>query len=250
MRTGCSPLHNAELSLHAPATGVLGYVASEELGWQSYIRSWEPAGQVPSCFLEGFGFRLTVFVPNITSTSLSYKRKHGWGSRCWSWLRCCAGTPTGSYGSQWTASAHQEHQGVQYRSVRLLGRCIVWLQPGHVRWHLGHAVLWSSYVLKVNTTTRLTLLINICSETDGYIDNATQKGWLTAILELGAWLGALLSGFIAEAASRKYGILTATAVFILGVVVQITAISGGHNEILAGRFITSVFQQCNVPRLC
>lgn len=63
---------------------------------------------------------------------------------------------------------------------------------------------------------------------------------MTAILELGAWLGAILSGFIAEAASRKYGILTATAVFIIGVVVQITAISGGHNEILAGRFITSV----------
>jgi hypothetical protein len=29
-------------------------------------------------------------------------------------------------------------------------------------------------------------------------------------------------------------------VFVIGVVVQITAISGGHNEILAGRFITLV----------
>jgi hypothetical protein len=27
-------------------------------------------------------------------------------------------------------------------------------------------------------------------------------------------------------------------VFIVGVIVQITAIAGGHNEILAGRFIT------------
>lgn len=78
------------------------------------------------------------------------------------------------------------------------------------------------------------------AQTDGYIYNPTQKGWLTAILELGAWLGAILSGFIAEAASRKYGILTATAVFIIGVVIQITAISGGHNEILAGRFITGI----------
>lgn len=75
-------------------------------------------------------------------------------------------------------------------------------------------------------------------ETDGYIDNPTQKGWLTAILELGAWFGALFSGFVAEVLSRKYGILCATGVFILGVIVQITAISGGHNEILAGRFIT------------
>jgi hypothetical protein len=49
-----------------------------------------------------------------------------------------------------------------------------------------------------------------------------------------------MSGFLAEVASRKYGILTATAVFIIGVVVQITSIVGGHNEILAGRFITYV----------
>ena len=66
----------------------------------------------------------------------------------------------------------------------------------------------------------------------------TRKGWLTSILELGAWFGTLLSGFMAEAASRKYGILIATAVFIIGVVVQATAISAGHNSILAGRFIT------------
>ncbi|KAH3952081.1 hypothetical protein HBH98_062480 [Parastagonospora nodorum] len=77
-------------------------------------------------------------------------------------------------------------------------------------------------------------------QTDGYIDNPTQKGWLTAILELGAWFGALFSGFVAEVLSRKYGILCATGVFIVGVVVQITAIAGGHNEILAGRFITGI----------
>jgi hypothetical protein len=51
----------------------------------------------------------------------------------------------------------------------------------------------------------------------------TRKGWLTSILELGAWLGTLL---------------IATAVFIVGVVVQATAITAGHNAILGGRFIT------------
>lgn len=56
-------------------------------------------------------------------------------------------------------------------------------------------------------------------------EDQSKKGWLTSILELGAWLGTLLSGFMAEAASRKYGILIATAVFILGVVIQITAVS-------------------------
>jgi MFS family permease len=68
----------------------------------------------------------------------------------------------------------------------------------------------------------------------------TKKGWLTSILELGAWLGTLLSGFMAETVSRKYGILIATGVFILGVVIQSTAISAGHNSILGGRFITYV----------
>ena len=53
----------------------------------------------------------------------------------------------------------------------------------------------------------------------------SRKGWLTSILELGAWFGTLLSGFMAETASRKYGILIAAGVFILGVVIQSTAIS-------------------------
>jgi MFS family permease len=73
---------------------------------------------------------------------------------------------------------------------------------------------------------------------DGILENSTQKGWLTAILELGAWVGAILSGFIAEVCSRKYGVLIATSFFVLGVVVQASSIAGGHEAILGGRFIT------------
>ena len=68
----------------------------------------------------------------------------------------------------------------------------------------------------------------------------TKKGWLTAILELGAWLGTLLSGFLAEALSRKYGIIVAVSVFMLGVVIQATSIQAGPDAILAGRFITGM----------
>jgi len=68
----------------------------------------------------------------------------------------------------------------------------------------------------------------------------TKKGWLTAILELGAWIGTLLSGFLAEAISRKYGILVACSVFMLGVVIQASAITAGYQAILAGRFVTYV----------
>ncbi|OBT90762.1 hypothetical protein VE02_00682 [Pseudogymnoascus sp. 03VT05] len=70
--------------------------------------------------------------------------------------------------------------------------------------------------------------------------DASKKGWLTSILELGAWLGTLLSGFIAESLSRKYSIIVATTVFILGVIIQATAVTAGHNSILAGRFITGM----------
>lgn len=71
-----------------------------------------------------------------------------------------------------------------------------------------------------------------------------KKGWLTAILELGAWIGTLLSSFLAEILSRKYGILVACAVFMVGVVIQASAVSipveTAHNAILAGRFITGM----------
>ena len=72
-----------------------------------------------------------------------------------------------------------------------------------------------------------------------YIDNQTKKGWLTAILELGAWIGTLYSGFLAEIMSRKYGILVNVCIFIVGVIIQCTAVTAaGASSILAGRFIT------------
>jgi MFS family permease len=74
-----------------------------------------------------------------------------------------------------------------------------------------------------------------------YVSNSTKKGWLTSILELGAWVGTLYSGFLAEVLSRKYAILVNTAIFILGVIIQCTAMSAaGPKSILAGRFITGM----------
>ncbi|KAF2797086.1 MFS sugar transporter-like protein [Melanomma pulvis-pyrius CBS 109.77] len=72
--------------------------------------------------------------------------------------------------------------------------------------------------------------------------NPSKQGWLVSILELGAWLGCMYSGFLAEILSRKYAILVNVGIFILGVVVQATAIVGdsGPNSILGGRFITGM----------
>jgi predicted MFS family arabinose efflux permease len=58
---------------------------------------------------------------------------------------------------------------------------------------------------------------------DSIPGDQSKKGWLTSILELGAWVGTLLSGFMAESLSRKRGIMIATCVFIVGVVIQTTA---------------------------
>lgn len=74
-----------------------------------------------------------------------------------------------------------------------------------------------------------------------WTSDQTKLGWLTSILELGAWFGTLYSGFLAEIISRKYAILVNTAVFILGVVIQTTAVtSSAHSSILGGRFITGM----------
>jgi MFS family permease len=72
--------------------------------------------------------------------------------------------------------------------------------------------------------------------------NPSKQGWLVSILELGAWLGCLYSGFLAEILSRKYAILVNVSIFILGVIIQATAIAGsnGASNILAGRFITGM----------
>ena len=74
-----------------------------------------------------------------------------------------------------------------------------------------------------------------------WVTDGGKKGWLVAILELGAWLGTLYSGFLAEIISRKYCIILNTGIFIIGVIIQCTSVtSAAHNAILAGRFITGM----------
>jgi len=71
--------------------------------------------------------------------------------------------------------------------------------------------------------------------------NSSKQGWLVSILELGAWLGTMYSGFLAEILSRKYAILVNVGIFIIGVIIQCTAVVGvGHNAILGGRFVTGM----------
>jgi len=70
------------------------------------------------------------------------------------------------------------------------------------------------------------------------VQNTGKKGWLVAILELGAWLGVLMTGYFADKLSRKYTIVLAVVVFCIGVIVQTTA--KGPPSIFGGRFITGL----------
>ncbi|KAL4887719.1 general substrate transporter [Aspergillus karnatakaensis] len=74
------------------------------------------------------------------------------------------------------------------------------------------------------------------------VTNQTRKGWLTSILELGAWFGALYSGPLCERFSRKYTILANVCIFCIGVVIQLTAATGNgsSSNILGGRFVTGM----------
>ncbi|KAL8826583.1 MAG: hypothetical protein Q9170_007346 [Blastenia crenularia] len=83
-----------------------------------------------------------------------------------------------------------------------------------------------------------------------WVDNATKKGWLTSIFELGAWFGCLYSGFLAEILSRKYAILVNVGIFVVGVVIQCITVVGGASCLITGRFVTGLAigaMSVNVP---
>jgi MFS family permease len=70
------------------------------------------------------------------------------------------------------------------------------------------------------------------------VDNPGTKGWLVAILELGAWFGVLCTGTLADKLSRKYTIVLAVVIFCIGVIVQTAAFQ--PSSIYGGRFITGL----------
>ncbi|KAI0775288.1 general substrate transporter [Trametes elegans] len=70
------------------------------------------------------------------------------------------------------------------------------------------------------------------------VDDSGTKGWLVSILELGAWLGVLCTGYLADKLSRKYTIVLAVIVFCIGVVVQTCAFA--PSSIFGGRFVTGL----------
>jgi MFS family permease len=61
---------------------------------------------------------------------------------------------------------------------------------------------------------------------------------LTSILELGAWVGTLANGYLADALGRRLTVLVAVAVFCVGVIVQ--ACTENKDFVFGGRFVTGL----------
>ncbi|KAK6456457.1 putative sugar transporter, high affinity [Scheffersomyces xylosifermentans] len=71
-------------------------------------------------------------------------------------------------------------------------------------------------------------------------DNPTLQGLLTSILELGAWVGVLMNGYIADRLGRKLSVVVGVFFFIVGVIVQAVARGGNYDYILGGRFVVGI----------
>ncbi|TKY87543.1 hypothetical protein EX895_003557 [Sporisorium graminicola] len=72
------------------------------------------------------------------------------------------------------------------------------------------------------------------------IQNPTLSGLLTSILELGAFIGVLMNGYVSDAVGRKKCVVFGVAWFIVGVIIQAATHGGSYDYILAGRTITGV----------
>ncbi|KAK4552452.1 hypothetical protein LTR86_010295 [Recurvomyces mirabilis] len=76
-------------------------------------------------------------------------------------------------------------------------------------------------------------------KTNGYAQHAgLGQGLLTSILELGAWVGTLANGYLADAVGRRVCAVIASGVFIIGVIVQ--ACTENKDYVFAGRFVTGL----------
>jgi MFS family permease len=87
----------------------------------------------------------------------------------------------------------------------------------------------------------MTSLRNAAGIQNIFDEQPTLAGLLTSILELGAWVGVLVNGVLADRLGRKLVVVIACAVFIVGVIIQAITRDGSYVYILVGRLVAGVF---------
>lgn len=70
------------------------------------------------------------------------------------------------------------------------------------------------------------------------VKSSGKTGWLTSILQLGGWAGALSAGVFCEVFSRKHTMFAGSMWMILGTYLTAGARSGSF--LYAGRFFTGI----------
>ena len=70
------------------------------------------------------------------------------------------------------------------------------------------------------------------------VSSAGKQGWLTSILQLGGWAGALSAGILCEVFTRKHTIFMGAMWAILGSFLTAGARNSGF--LFAGRFFTGI----------
>ncbi|KAJ5885405.1 hypothetical protein N7495_009915 [Penicillium taxi] len=84
-----------------------------------------------------------------------------------------------------------------------------------------------------------TSLIGLFASLGGLVYGCNiQQGMLTSILELGAWVGTLFNGYLADAIGRRLTVLVAVVVFCIGVIVQACTVN--KDFVFGGRFVTGL----------
>jgi MFS family permease len=77
------------------------------------------------------------------------------------------------------------------------------------------------------------------AKTNGFAaTTGIDQGLLTSILELGAWVGTLINGYLADRFGRRATAVIAVVVFCVGVIVQ--ACTQNKNYVFGGRFVTGL----------
>ncbi|EIT80967.1 putative transporter [Aspergillus oryzae 100-8] len=134
-------------------------------------------------------------------------------------------------------------QGISAKRAELAGGRVGWRGLVSSKKTFGIALFASLgglvYGYNQGMFAQILTMRSFIDATQGYAEHTgTAQGMLTSILELGAWLGTLANGYLADALGRRVTVVVAVVVFCVGVIVQ--ACTTNPDFVYAGRFVTGL----------